>query len=166
MLYVHAFNTPWGRICSAATDSGLSILTLPGTRRSVFERQVERCFSGWHIESGGTENERLEKQVLAYFAGTLREFSLKLDTIGTSFQRCVLSAVAQIPYGKTRTYGEIAQQIGNPNAARAVGAANGSNRLPLVIPCHRVVAGNGIGGYAGGRTVKERLLRLEGALML
>jgi methylated-DNA-[protein]-cysteine S-methyltransferase len=87
-----------------------------------------------------------------------------LDIRATPFQKKVLRRVARIPFGKTATYGRVAASVGAPNASRAVGQANASNNLPLVIPCHRVVAANGLGGYGGGLTLKKRLLNLEGAL--
>ncbi|MCK5644346.1 MAG: methylated-DNA--[protein]-cysteine S-methyltransferase [Gammaproteobacteria bacterium] len=106
-------------------------------------------------------------QLREYFSGTRHEFDLPLDVRGTAFQRAVWAEVAHIPYGATTTYGEIAQRIGRPGAARAVGAANGANPLPILIPCHRVIgAGGSLTGYGGGVNVKAALLQLEGALSL
>jgi len=91
-----------------------------------------------------------------------REFDLPLDLRGTGFQRRAWAAVASIPYGQTRTYADIARAIGQPKAARAVGAANGANPLPLVVPCHRVIGSNGsLTGYGGGLDVKRKLLVME-----
>jgi methylated-DNA-[protein]-cysteine S-methyltransferase len=102
------------------------------------------------------------QQLLAYFAGELRHFELPLAPEGTAFERRVWDAVAAIPYGATRSYAEIAQAVGSPGAARAVGAANGANPLPIVVPCHRVVGSNGaLTGYGGGLKLKRRLLDLE-----
>ena len=105
---------------------------------------------------------RCEAQLRAYFRGELREFNLPLDPGGTAFQRLVWAQLRRIPYGATRTYGEVAAAIGRPKAARAVGMANHVNPLPIVVPCHRVVGSGGkLVGYAGGLDAKEFLLRLE-----
>jgi methylated-DNA-[protein]-cysteine S-methyltransferase len=101
-------------------------------------------------------------QLKAYFAGKLTDFELKLEPEGTEFQRSVWGALGSIPYGETTTYSEIAKRIGKPKAIRAVGAANGANPLPIVIPCHRVIGSNGkLTGFGGGLPVKELLLKLE-----
>jgi methylated-DNA-[protein]-cysteine S-methyltransferase len=104
------------------------------------------------------------EQLRAYTRGQLKEFSLPLDPQGTPFQRAVWAALLKIPYGETRTYGEIAAAIGRPGAARAVGMACRSNPIGLIIPCHRVVGGDGtLTGYAGGLALKARLLEHERA---
>ncbi len=101
-------------------------------------------------------------QLRAYARGELKEFSLPLDPQGTPFQRAVWAALLKIPYGETRTYGEIATAIGHPGAARAVGMACRSNPIGLIIPCHRVVGGDGtLTGYAGGLDLKAKLLQHE-----
>ena len=103
-----------------------------------------------------------ERQLADYFAGKLTEFSLKLDFIGTEFQKKVWEALTTIPFGETRSYGEIARQIGNPQAVRAVGAANGKNPISIIAPCHRVIGANGrLTGFAGGLEAKAFLLGLE-----
>lgn|SRR5690606_10029657 len=103
------------------------------------------------------------KQIDEYFAGTRRTFDLPLAPHGTAFQLRVWEALRAIPFGALRNYGDIARAIGKPGASRAVGQANGSNPLPIVIPCHRVIASDGsIGGYTGGLAIKHRLLALEG----
>ena len=103
-------------------------------------------------------------QIEAYLAGKRRDFNLPLDIRGTDFQREVWRILQKIPYGQTKSYAEIAIELGRPNAARAVGGACGANPVPLVIPCHRVLASNGgLGGYGGGLEWKEWLLALEGA---
>jgi methylated-DNA-[protein]-cysteine S-methyltransferase len=102
------------------------------------------------------------EQLNAYFAGRLREFDFTLAPAGTPFQQSVWDALLGIPYGEVASYKQIAETIGNPKAVRAVGAANGKNPLPIVIPCHRVIGANGkLVGYAGGLDIKERLLTLE-----
>ena len=103
------------------------------------------------------------RQLRAYFAGQLREFQLPLDVEGTDFQKRVWGQVAAIPYGETRSYLQISTAIGSPRAVRAVGAANGANPGPIVVPCHRVIGAKGkLVGYGGGLPLKQRLLELEG----
>jgi len=103
-----------------------------------------------------------ERQLAEYFAGQRRGFELPLDMRGTRFQRDVWEALLGIPYGETRSYGELAKQLGVPDASRAVGAANGRNPISIVVPCHRVIGASGkLTGFAGGLEVKARLLELE-----
>ncbi len=106
---------------------------------------------------------RTAQQLQEYFAGTRHRFELELDFVGTDFQKQVWQALLTIPFGQTRSYSEIARQIGNPGAVRAVGAANGKNPISIVAPCHRVIGASGkLTGFAGGLEAKERLLTLEG----
>jgi len=106
-----------------------------------------------------------ELQLNAYFRGELREFTCRLDLVGTQFQKDCWQALLRIPYGKTCSYADIARAIGRPNAFRAVGQANHDNPLAIVVPCHRVLGANGtLTGYGGGLSTKEKLLRLEGAV--
>jgi methylated-DNA-[protein]-cysteine S-methyltransferase len=105
---------------------------------------------------------KTERQLNDYFAGKLKKFSLKFDFAGTEFQREVWQALAQIPFGETRSYGEIAREIGRPKAVRAVGAANGKNPISIIVPCHRVIGSNGkLTGFAGGLKTKAFLLKTE-----
>jgi methylated-DNA-[protein]-cysteine S-methyltransferase len=106
-------------------------------------------------------------QLRAYFGGALREFCLPLDIEGTDFQKRVWRQVAAIPYGETRSYLQISTALGSPGAVRAVGAANGANPVPIVVPCHRVIGAHGkLVGYGGGLAMKRRLLELEGAMAM
>jgi methylated-DNA-[protein]-cysteine S-methyltransferase len=101
-------------------------------------------------------------QLQAYFAGELQDFDLPLAPEGTQFQRAVWDALIHIPYGETRSYGDIAQKVGSPKASRAVGAANGQNPIPIIIPCHRVIGKSGaLVGFGGGLSTKVQLLDLE-----
>ena len=118
---------------------------------------------------GGSPNEEngflreAINQLEAYFRGELREFQLTLDFEGTDFQKRVWRQLETIPYGQTRSYTQIAEAIGSPRAVRAVGAANGANPIPIVVPCHRVIGASGkLVGYGGGLPLKKRLLELEG----
>jgi len=105
---------------------------------------------------------KVEQQLADYFEGKRKTFSLTLDPAGTTFQKKVWKALLTIPFGETRTYSQIAKQIGHPRASRAVGAANGKNPLSIIAPCHRVIGANGkLTGFAGGLHVKASLLRLE-----
>ena len=104
------------------------------------------------------------QELLAYFAGTLRVFSVPLDMQGTEFQLSVWNYLMRIPYGETRSYAQVAEAVGRPKAVRAVGAANGSNPVAIIVPCHRVIGSGGkLTGYGGGLPLKKRLLELEGA---
>jgi methylated-DNA-[protein]-cysteine S-methyltransferase len=101
-------------------------------------------------------------QLRAYFGGELKEFALTLAPEGTAFQLAVWRQLSQIPYGETISYGELARRVGNPKASRAVGLANGSNPIAIIVPCHRVIGSNGkLTGYGGGLPIKEQLLALE-----
>ena len=163
-LFLHSFATRIGTIRTAATDKGLVLISLPREPRKYFEGKIEKLFSRYEICSGGKVNLQAEKQLTAYLDDRLKEFTLKLDIHASPFQKNVLKRVARIPYGRTMTYGEVARAVGSPRAFRAVGTANAQNNLPLVIPCHRVMASSGLGGYGAGIEMKKRLLRLEGAL--
>src|SRR5512143_236728 len=136
-------------IVTVDDDARLTEIRLDGERRSG-PRDARRCAAAC-------------TQLAEYFAGKRREFDLPLAPRGTPFQQRVWEALRAIPFGVVRTYGDVARDIGQPLAVRAVGQANGRNPLPIVIPCHRVIAGDGtIGGYSGGLNVKHRLLALEG----
>jgi methylated-DNA-[protein]-cysteine S-methyltransferase len=146
-------------------DSPIGLLTLAG-RGSVLTnlRMVDQTYepgrAGWSPDPGAfsTAVDQLE----AYFAGELTDFDIELDLRGTEFQQRVWKALLTIPYGETRSYGEIAEQIGAPGAARAVGLANGHNPIAIVVPCHRVIgAGGSLTGYGGGLDRKRTLLELE-----
>ncbi|HLI83789.1 MAG TPA: methylated-DNA--[protein]-cysteine S-methyltransferase [Bryobacteraceae bacterium] len=102
------------------------------------------------------------RQLAAYFRGALHDFDLPLEMHGSAFQLGVWKHLLEIPYGQTRSYGELARALGAPKAVRAVGAANGANPIPIVVPCHRVIGSNGtLTGYGGGLPLKQRLLDLE-----
>jgi methylated-DNA-[protein]-cysteine S-methyltransferase len=101
-------------------------------------------------------------QLEEYFAGERTSFDVPMELDGTDFQREVWTELTRIPYGETISYGELARRVGRPSGPRAVGQANGRNPIPIIVPCHRVVASNGIGGYGGGLKVKRALLAVEG----
>ena len=151
--YTH-LDGPVGKLLLAVSDKGLQLISFPEGRHA------RRPEPHWHENPRPLEEAM--RQLRAYFAGDLHEFDLRLDPQGTPFQLCVWKRLTEIPYGETIRYGELARRIGNPNASRAVGLANGSNPIPIVIPCHRVIGSNGkLTGYGGGLETKERLLALE-----
>lgn len=150
--------SPVGRLTLIATDEGLSAILWENDRPGRV-RLDPGAEDGNHPVLVETE-----RQLHEYFAGRRQTFTMKLDPSGTPFQRSVWSALLTIPFGETRSYAEIAKQIGRPTATRAVGAANGRNPLSIVAPCHRVLGSSGaLTGFAGGLDVKARLLELEGA---
>lgn len=147
-------------------DSPVGPLTLAGIGSTLMHlRMVDQTHepdrSDWQPARGEVFAEAVE-QLAAYFAGDLTEFELDLDLGGTEFQRKVWAALRTIPYGETRSYGEIAMQIGSPSASRAVGMANGRNPIGIIVPCHRVIGSTGgLTGYGGGLDRKKQLLALE-----
>ena len=151
-------STPVGRLTLVATDSGIAAVLWENDRPHRVRLNVGA------EEVGHPVLLEAERELEEYFAGRRKRFALKLDVSGTAFQRQVWNALLTIPFGETRSYGQIAEQIGKPRATRAVGAANGRNPLSIVVPCHRVVGSTGaLTGFAGGLDVKARLLALETA---
>ena len=154
MLYYSYMTSPLGPLLIAGDSAGLRLIHF---QRGTTPPPLP---SDWH-EDRQLLGAAME-QIAAYFAGTLRQFSLALAPQGTPFQQAVWRALQDIPYGETTSYGALARQLGKPQAARAVGAANGQNPLALVIPCHRVVGSTGkLIGYAGGLDIKQALLAFE-----
>jgi len=152
-------NSPVGTLRLVASDKGLAGVWF---ERSRPERVRPR---GDEESARHPDLVEAERQLREYFAGRRQIFDLKLDFVGTPFQRTVWKALLTIPFGQTRSYGQIAKQVGRPSASRAVGAANGRNPVSIVAPCHRVVGSTGaLTGFGGGLDVKERLLRLEGSI--
>jgi methylated-DNA-[protein]-cysteine S-methyltransferase len=160
-LIIHKFKTQIGWFHLAETEKGIAIVDFPEEHSDYFNSLLKKDYKDFEIEMGGTQNYLAERQIRDFLDGRLKKFTVKLDIKGTEFHKKALRQVARIPYGKTATYGQIAASIGSPKAARAVGSANARNRLPILIPCHRVVASNGLGGYAGGLKLKKSLLELE-----
>ncbi len=146
-------------------DSPVGPLTLAGKGRYLMhlwmvDQTHEPSHSGWERDEDAFSD--AVEQLESYFAGERREFDLELDLVGTTFQRRVWEALLTIPYGETRSYGQIAEQIGSPGAFRAVGLANGHNPIGIIVPCHRVVGASGsLTGYGGGLERKRILLELE-----
>lgn len=163
-LYTTRLKTPFGSLRVVSSEKGLVYIELPN--------ESGRGFAGWKkthardakvVERHGTQEDAID-QLLEFTSGKRHEFTLELDLRATKFQLAVYQCVAKIGYGETLSYSDIADAIGNPKAVRAVGAANGANPIPLVIPCHRVIArGGALQGYAGGLELKARLLAMESA---
>jgi methylated-DNA-[protein]-cysteine S-methyltransferase len=153
-MYFHIVESPIGPILLAGDEAGLKYVNIRKGKKKV------------KVPDGWVENEEFFRdvsgQLEAYFAGELKSFDVELAPEGTEFQKSVWKALCEIPYGETRTYGEIAKSIGNTKASRAVGLANNRNPISILVPCHRVIGANGkLTGYASGLDVKEFLLKLE-----
>jgi methylated-DNA-[protein]-cysteine S-methyltransferase len=145
------YESPIGQLQLVADEEGLRYIDFDGHHHDP---------SSWY------RSERALRSYIdaldAYFGGKLHQFDVPLAPQGTAFQQLVWRTLLEIPYGETWSYGELAKRIGKPNAARAVGLANGSNPIPIMIPCHRVIGSNGkLTGYGGGLSIKEKLLALE-----
>lgn len=158
MTYVYKIiETPLGKLKLVASERGLAAVLWENDdpRRVRLGPQVENANNKLLKEA--------EKQLHAYFKGELKKFTVPLDFNGTDFQKSVWAALLTIPFGETRSYAEIARQIGRPDASRAVGAANGRNPISIIAPCHRVVGSDGrLTGFAAGLEAKDELLKLEG----
>jgi len=153
-MYYCYLESPLGELLLAGDDDALSLIGFPqGKMRHDPDPDWiynEKPFA------------RARQQLQEYFAGKREEFDLPLHVTGTEFQVQVLDELQRIPYGETTSYGDIAKRIGRPKAVRAVGAANGRNPIPIIIPCHRVIGSSGdLTGFGGGLDTKEALLRLE-----
>ncbi|KTS16874.1 methylated-DNA--protein-cysteine methyltransferase [Pantoea dispersa] len=156
MYHAKIITTPVGELTLIATDRGLSAILWEneGAQRVPLKPIARNDQHPILCEA--------ERQLRQYFAGERQQFDMPYDTVGTPFQKKVWQALLTIPFGETRSYLQIAEQIGNPKAVRAVGAANGKNPLSIMAPCHRVIGSNDkLTGFAGGLAVKAFLLELE-----
>ena len=153
-MYYCYLDTPIGELLLAGDDAALCLVSFP---EGAMRRDPE---PDWIYNEKPFAAAR--QQLAEYFAGERRTFDLPLRLNGTEFQMSVLQALQQIPYGETTSYADIAERIGRPKAVRAVGAANGRNPIPIIVPCHRVIGSHGdLTGFGGGLDTKEALLRLE-----
>ena len=152
-------DTPVGTLMLAGcTDHGL--------RQIAFLCGKGRVAPARHWKQSAAPFRQVERQLVDYFGGRRTAFNLKINPVGTPFQLAVWKALERIPFGETRSYGEVARSIGRPGAARAVGLANGRNPLAIVVPCHRVIGSTGkLVGYGGGMHVKQALLDLESKVL-
>jgi methylated-DNA-[protein]-cysteine S-methyltransferase len=159
MIYTR-MDSPVGTLSIAGDDAGLCFILFGSGKRAAALRP------DWRESDRGVVRETV-RQLREYFAGKLTRFDLPLTPAGTPFQLDVWRELQRIPYGTVISYGELAGRIGKPHASRAVGAANGANPIPIVVPCHRVIGSNGkLTGYGGGLAIKEALLQLEHARLL
>jgi methylated-DNA-[protein]-cysteine S-methyltransferase len=158
-------DSPFGSLLLARTPRGLVRVGLPNQDADGLLADLASRVSPRVLEAPA-ELDEARRELDLYFEGKLTDFELPLDwQLSRDFRRRVLRAIARIPYGQTRSYTEMARSAGNERAVRAAGTACGSNPLPLVVPCHRVLrTGGALGGYGGGLPMKEELLRLEGIL--
>lgn len=163
IIYMTRIQTPIGQMFAGATDQGVCLLEFTNRRMLETELDELRKLLNAHTLYGANPHLKLlEKELVEYFNGTRKEFTVPLVTPGTEFQQKVWNILRTIPYGSTRSYKGQADLLGNPQAVRAVGRANGENRIAIVIPCHRVIGENGkLVGYGGGLWRKQFLLDLE-----
>ena len=160
------FPSPIGELVVTASDAALKGVLFPLPRNRVTPEEQP----GWAEDDGrgpaAALLARVRRQLTEYFDGTRTSFDLPLDAAGSAFERRVWDLLRTIPYGATTSYGELARRLGDPHATRAVGAANGKNPIPIIVPCHRVVGARGeLTGFGGGLDRKRWLLEHEGALL-
>ncbi len=167
------FKTELGWVGVVTTSRGVRAVVLPKPSRQAAERALTATGLITNASSNGADGDAVtrhlkaaRKAILTYLGGKGRAFNLPLDLEGQPrFRMKVWEVLQKIPYGRVRSYGWVARKIGKPKAARAVGGACGANPVPLLVPCHRIVAGDGsLGGFSGGLGVKKRLLKLEGTI--
>ena len=157
-MFVSRLSTPIGELTLIASDTALTGVAFPSWRH-----RPARARRDTMSEVLG----RAKDQLTEYFTGTRTTFDIPLDAAGSEFERRVWDLLRAIPYGATATYGELAKRLGSTKEARAVGAANGKNPIPIIVPCHRVIGANGdLTGFGGGIERKRWLLQHEGALLL
>lgn len=162
-MRAHIFSTPLGEMLAAVDDTGALVRLdfLTHKDRAAYLKRLGP------IEWDAQALAEVECQITEYFAGKRRDFDLPLHPQGTTFQLSVWAELRKIPYGRTLSYGELAERVGNRKGSRAVGAANGANPISLVVPCHRVIGSDGsLTGYGGGLPIKEALLKLEGSRLV
>jgi methylated-DNA-[protein]-cysteine S-methyltransferase len=161
ICFTNVVDSPVGPLFLAVDEAGAVVRI-----ELVKDRSIAGLFTepGTRLVEDAARTAHVERQLAEYFAGQRRSFDLELAPRGTPFEQEVWAALRAIPFGETRSYGEIAAALGRPGAARAVGRANGANPIPIVVPCHRVLGSDGsLTGFGGGLEAKERLLELEGA---
>ncbi len=161
-VYVDTVESPAGELAFAVDGEGalVALHFVEGDGELTMEAALED--EGFRTLRDEKRTAPAREELREYYAGERREFGLPLSLVGSEWQKAVWRELTRIPYGETRSYGEIADRLDRPGAARAVGRANATNRLPVVVPCHRVIAADGsLGGFNGGLHLKERLLEHE-----
>lgn len=162
-IFVESYHSPLGKIWFASDHAGIVCLEMPSSAgKACLLEKVARYYRNPKIEDRGKINAGFLVELDEYFSGTLKAFETLARPSGTPFQKRVWRLLLKIPYGKTRSYGDLAADLGIPKGPRAVGQANGRNPVSLLIPCHRVIASDGgLGGYSGGIEIKRFLLEWE-----
>ncbi|SDB82060.1 methylated-DNA--[protein]-cysteine S-methyltransferase [Shouchella lonarensis] len=166
-FFVNEMASPLGTLTIIATERGVCQIHFAALHELNGQSKLLKTGVREEWERCESRTSAVCEQLQAYFNGTRKSFDVDIDLVGTPFQKKVWRALMDINYGETRSYKEIAKQIGAPKAVRAIGGANNRNPLPIIVPCHRVIGSNGaMVGYGGGLNKKELLLHLEGALTI
>ena len=161
MIEYTTFNSPIGKIYIAAVKEGVVKISFSTESLQELEKYCQKHL-GSEVHQGSDFTKYAKQQILDYLGGKSQSLDFPVIHLNSPFRQKVLEAERNIPYGETRSYGEVAQMVNNPNASRAVGSANAENPLPLYFPCHRIISYNGgLGGYGGGLGLKKYLLDLE-----
>ena len=161
MIEFTNFNSPIGKIYIAAVKESVVKISFSNESPEELENYCQKHL-GSEVHQGSDFTKYAKQQILDYLEGKSQSLDFPVIHLNSPFRRKVLEAERSIPYGETRSYGEVAQMVNNPNASRAVGSANAKNPLPLYFPCHRIITSNGkLGGFGGGLNVKQYLLDLE-----
>ncbi|HIQ27722.1 MAG TPA: methylated-DNA--[protein]-cysteine S-methyltransferase, partial [Sulfurovum sp.] len=157
------YKSPVGELLLGSYDKKLCLADWKYRRmRTTIDKRIQKGLKAEYIEESSEVIEKTIVQMKEYFAGERKDFDISLLMVGTDFQRSVWDGLMQIPYGTTASYLELAKNIGNAKAVRAIASANGANSISIMIPCHRIIGSNGdLVGYAGGLPVKKKLLELE-----
>ncbi|MDG5788791.1 methylated-DNA--[protein]-cysteine S-methyltransferase [Evansella sp. AB-P1] len=166
-IYYAEMNSPIGTLTIGKSERGICFIEFGSMKDvcSVVDTWLKKCLMNVELINNEVELQEAIQQLEEYFRGERMSFDLPLDLVGTKFQILVWNKVKEIYYGETKSYKQIATEIGAPKAVRAIGGANNKNPIPIIIPCHRVIGTNGsMVGYGGGIDKKEYLLKLEGAI--
>lgn len=163
-LFYKVARTKLGPIGIAAIDRGIVRIKLNAPKAEKFAEELKKEFCGFKLLKKSPLIDKAEKEIREYLAGKRKRFSIPVVISATPFRKKVYSALRKIPYGRTKSYGQLAESIGYAGAARAVGSALRANPIPIVIPCHRILGSDGsLTGFAGGLNLKRKLLSIEGA---
>lgn len=162
-IYIQFYKTKYGHFILGSYDNKLCLLDFKYRKmRAIVDNRLKKGLNAHFVEQNNEILEETRKQLDEYFNMERKVFDIPLILVGTDFQKNVWKALQKVPYGTTATYLELAQNIGNEKAVRAVASANGANSIGLIIPCHRIIGSNGeLTGYGGGLALKKKLLKLE-----
>ena len=161
MIEYTSFNSPIGNILIAAVKEGVVKISFSTESHEGLEKYCQKHL-GAGVREGSKYTQNAKQQILNYLKGKTQSLDFPVIHLNSPFRKKVLEVERNIPYGETRSYGEVAQMVNNPRASRAVGSANAENPLPLYFPCHRIITSNGkLGGFTGGLNIKQFLLDLE-----